>query len=606
MKKTLFLLILMLLAVLCAGCGGKPPASGTYDLDAVPLPCSQETLYAQLFDLNNKIEISLDMEESEIAKLQSDYDAYSSRGSKSPIYRMADLSITVTTEDGTVCTYILHQVGVRMKGNTSRTSFYSKEDGIYNQIHLKLSFQETFDEEAYYGADALTWQAGDRAARKERTFATLEKLDLRWNKCADSTYLRELYAYEIYRDQGVLAPHMNLSTLNWSGLHMGIYSINEPVDKIFLEKHLPKEALGGDLYKCGWSYTGASFTSMDSIGIEDEDAGEFYAFDLKTNKKTSSHQSLIRLITELNSEAVTKNSLAQLIDMDNFLSYSAVSWLLGNPDDLRNNYNNFYLYFRGDNGKALFIPYDFDRCFGINMFWNPTGTSCTDDDPFSTERMGVDRRDTGADRSQRNPLILYTVARGGYYTGDYARKLEALAQTKWVSIETFSAYFRTAESLYASDAIPHRTFYNNPDQDYRFDFDKTADFSSTENISFREYVAAKLATLEKGLENGDYTADPIIYASYYIRADYTNWDCHPDHTMTPEDGVFVYQLRADSQVRLKVYAINTDRWYGSECLSTDSPACETDGHTNLVLGPGSYTIRFDPVSCQITVEKGLN
>lgn len=605
MKKTVFLLTLLLLAVLCAGCGEKVPASGTYNIDEAPLPRSQETLYTQLFDLNNKIQISIDMEEAEIAKLQADYEAYSSRGSKSPIYRMADVSITITTPDGTVCTYIIPQVGVRMKGNTSRTSFYSADEGIYNQIHLKLSFQETFDDEAYYGTEALAWEEDARLARKDRTFATLEKIDLRWNKCADSTYLKELYAYEIYRNQGVLAPHMNLSSLTWAGMDMGIYSVNEPVDKIFLEKYLPSEAVGGDLYKCGWAGSwNASFTGTDSIGIEDEDAGEFYAYDLKTNKKNSANQSLIHLITELNDGSAAKEELEKLIDLDNFLSYCAVSWLLGNPDDMRNNYNNFYLYFRADNGKALFIPYDFDRCFGITMHWNPTGTGCTDDDPFSAERMGVDRNDKNADRAQRNPLILYTVARGGYYTEEYAQKLEALAGSKWVSVDTFSEYYHTAEALYAQDAIPDRKFRNNPDQDYRFDLERTSDFSSTDNISFREYVAAKLETLERYLANADYEADPIIHAGYYIRADYTNWECSAEHVMTADNGAFVYQLRASSQVRLKVYAVNSDRWYGTECLSGDSLPCETDGHTNLVLGPGNFIIRFDPASGLITVEAG--
>lgn len=604
MKKTLFLLITLMLAILCAGCGEKAPASGTYNIDAAPLPCSQETLYTQLFDMNNKIEISIEMEEAELAKLQSDYEAYSSRGSKSPIYRMADMRITITTPDGNVCTYIIPQVGVRMKGNTSRTSFYSEDEGIYNQIHLKLSFQETFDDEAYYGADALAWEEADRLARKDRTFATLEKIDLRWNKCADSTYLKELYAYEIYRDNGVLAPHMNLSSLTWAGMNMGIYSINEPVDKIFLEKYLPKDALGGDLYKCGWSHQGASFTSMDSIGIEDEDAGKFYAYDLKTNKKTSVNQSLIHLITELNDGSVTKDDLEKLIDMDNFLSYSAVSWLLGNPDDMRNNYNNFYLYFRADNGKALFIPYDFDRCFGITMHWNPTGTGCTDDDPFSAERMGVDRNDTDADRAQRNPLILYTVAQGGYYTQEYANRLESLAQSKWVNTDTFAEYYTAAEALYGQDAIPDKKFRNNPNQDYRFDLERTSDFSSTDNISFREYVAAKLDTLERYLTNADYEAAPITYAGYYIRADYTDWECRTGHEMAADGGTFIYHLNATNQVRLKVYAVNSDRWYGTECLSGDSLPCDTDGHTNLVLWPGNYIIRFDPVSGLITVEAG--
>ena len=116
-------------------------------------------------------------------------------GSKSPIYRMGDLHVTVITPENIQYDYTVPEVGVRMKGNTSRTDFYNSNDGIYNIIHLKLDFQETFDDEDYYGADAKVWDKDARDARKDRTFATLEKMDLRWNRCDDSTFLKEYFAF---------------------------------------------------------------------------------------------------------------------------------------------------------------------------------------------------------------------------------------------------------------------------------------------------------------------------------------------------------------------------------------------------------------------------
>ena len=43
-------------------------------------------------------------------------------------------------------------------------------------------------------------------------------------------------------------------------------------------------------------------------------------------------------------------------------------WVMGLPDDLRNNYNNYYIYFSANRG-ALFLPYDNDRCLGILQDW---------------------------------------------------------------------------------------------------------------------------------------------------------------------------------------------------------------------------------------------
>lgn len=481
---------IFLAALMLCGCAPNIPSSpsSTQPKEAT----EQEILFQQLFDLENKITIRLDMDASQLAKMQADHTYYSSKGSKSPIYRMADLEITIETEQGAT-SYRIEQVGVRMKGNTSRTDFYSETDGIYNLIHLKLSFQETFDDPQYYGDDALQWSEEARKTRKNRTFATLEKMDLKWNRCDDSSYIKESYAYEMYRGNGLLAPHTNLASLDWSGLHMGVYTIYEPIDKVFLEKNLPAEQLGGDLYKLGWTDTGASFTDTSSIGIEDEDAGRFYCYDLKTNKKSSSHEALIHLITSLNGDGLSKDTFAALVDVDAFLRYAAVSYFLGNPDDLRNNYNNCYIYFRGDTGQLLVIPYDYDRCLGVTKQWNPTGDGVTSDSPFSTTLAA-----SGAE--QKNPLFLSSVCAGGYYVREFAAVLSELSGSRWLDVDYFLEYAALAEKNYAADTAPGKAFANAGGYCFTIDPHKTSDFSSQDNLSFADYVHAKRAALAQYLQ----------------------------------------------------------------------------------------------------------
>lgn len=226
-------------------------------------------LYYEFFNPENHIALNLDISQKELQKIQKDYENYSAKGSKSPIYRMADLYVTITKPTGEKLEYCIEQVGVRMKGNTSRTNFWDSSAGMYNLVHFKISFQETFDDAVYYGSDALTWADADaRKARKDRTFATLEKIDMRWNKNDDPTYIREYYAYEIYREFGVLAPRTNLASVDIANDHAGVWLFYEPIDKIFLEKNLSPEALGGDLYKLGWTSEGATFTSFKSYGVK--------------------------------------------------------------------------------------------------------------------------------------------------------------------------------------------------------------------------------------------------------------------------------------------------------------------------------------------------
>ena len=603
MKLWKSLLCLLLCAVMLGGCGGEPepaaaaiplPDDGYFDIGVDDLPYSEEELYSQLFDLNNKITIQIDMPDAELQKLQDDYYHYSSFGSKSPIYRMGTLVLTIQTAAGPV-PYRMQEVGVRMKGNTSRTDFYNETDGIYKYIHLKLDFQETFDDEDDYGDDAKAWDDEDlRDARKDRTFAGLESLEMRWNKCYDQTYLKETYAYELYRSEGVMAPLTNLCSFDWSGVHMGIYTIVEPVDKIFLERRLPEQEQGGDLYKCGWP---ANFTSPDSIGVENENKGEFYVYDLKTNKKTSDHSALKNWITELNYSTMTKEHLAQLVEMDSFLSYAAVSYFLGNPDDLRNNYNNFYLYLKPD-GKAVIIPYDLDRCLGITYEWDPTGNAVTQIDPFTEEMAAVDG--IGA-QGQRNPLYLYSVVRGGFYVQEFADVLRRVEQNELLTPEGFERYFDRSSSLYAGEETPDKPLHNADGRHFPF----TLEDGIGGNLSFKNYITQKKEYFQACMSK---LPEYLAYvqpekALCYIRGQFNGWADHPDYAMKLENGVLSITLTIKENGEFKVYDHLNSRWYGPENMSAETTAVyySVGEHENIYLASGTYHITFDPLTQQITI-----
>lgn len=129
MKKSVTMLgIFVLDLLLLAGCGSVGKAGRLNDIDNThsakvcnidtdTLPYNEESIYQQLFDINNKIEVEIDISDEVLQQLQQDYEAYEKLGSKSPLYREADLKITITTEQDTV-TYVIGKVGIRMKGNT--------------------------------------------------------------------------------------------------------------------------------------------------------------------------------------------------------------------------------------------------------------------------------------------------------------------------------------------------------------------------------------------------------------------------------------------------------------------------------------------------------
>ena len=605
-------------------------SSGSNEKPTPVYPADELAAFEMLFDQKNHISLKLDIPDSELKKLQQDYDEYSSRGSKSPIYRMADLYVTVTEPDGSVTQWVIDQVGIRMKGNTSRTSFYNDHDGMYNLVHFKISFQETFDDPGYYGNQALSWNESDRQARKDRTFATLEKIDIRWNRNDDPTYIRENYAYDLYRSFGVLAPHTNLASVDFGNDHAGVWVIYEPVDKIFLEKNLPASALGGDLYKLGWTNEGATFTSFSSYGVEDEDAGKFYVYDLKTNKKTSDHSSLRNVINTLKSGSASKASIESVIDIENFMYYCAVSYMIGSPDDLRNNYNNSYIYFRADTGKMIVIPYDMDRGLGVNT-WNPYGHGMTKDDPFSRYNVCGD---------QRSPLFLKTICQGGYFVNEFTEALVAVDGSEMLTNAHFKESFDTAAALYSSETSTSKTYHNAGWCSFRFDINRTCSPNDSNNMSFADYISAKRETLydaigdqgnseekpnygdntggDSGNTGGDSgntggnTGGPIANCKPYVMGDMNGWQPNDYYQMTSSgDGLFTYTLTEScvssnyGKIKFKLFDQNSGMWYGGEIIDPDCtvPYDDNNGNRNIYLDPGTYVITLDTNTTTLYIEK---
>lgn len=604
-KLKCLIILIMLSAMLFLACEKKTETSEketdvskneTSSSDEKESLKEEQIIYEQLFDINNKIKINIDITDEQLALLQQDYEKYSSMNSKSPIYRDADVSISITTAEGTD-KYEFENAGIRMKGNTSQTDFYNESQGKYNLIHFKIKFPETF--------------------------AGLEKLDVKWNKLDDTTYIREYYSYEFFRANGVLAPHSNLASVDVAGVHEGVFTIYEPVDKLFIEKNLPKEDWDGDLYKCGWDAVGAMLTSDMTVGIENEETGEFYNYDLKNNKKNSEHELMNNLIASLNDEDVTRDELEKYVDMEYFVKFAAVSYFVGNPDDMRYNYNNHYIYFLKSSNKAIFIPYDNDRCFGVTKEWNPSGDGMTSVNPFSTLA-------DGARSGQKNPLFINTVDAGGFYIDEYAESLKQVSQSQWLTTEKFDSVYEIAYNNYKDAAAPDKAFGNAGWHQFKFDNELSSGLTNTNgNSSFKDYIDAKMNYYNEFIANVDEYYDYVdmndkgssnnnqgkpgntgnagnVGNGYALRGTFNNWLLDDKYIMTYDSATntYSYTISLSSQEWLKIASNDGWSWYGYEKITgtVDEEYVSYDKeHYDIVLEAGTYLIVFDESECSIEI-----
>lgn len=307
--------------------------------------------------------------------------------------------------------WFFKDIGFRIRGNTSRLRPQEKKsdgtNGKYVQAHFALDFEEWTDDDKKL-ADSMKGLILKRANN-------------------DSTYVREVYGYNLFRKNKIwISPRAAFTTLKiqivddldldkdgdkteFETVNYGVYGMIEEIKKQFLKERTIGEGGGefsnnkGNLWKCLWKNNGSDFVfdNASSIGEEevsfefDEDGNitDFnnitYDYDYKGDNdlEKDGKPQILAFMEELNNlpnctdgnndEAdiqTIKTFYTNRMDGDLFLRTYAINVILGMWDDYWVNKNNFYFYFDKDTQKAYFIPYDYDNILGTNGCNTDAGT----------------------------------------------------------------------------------------------------------------------------------------------------------------------------------------------------------------------------------------
>ena len=510
-----------------------------------------EVTMDDFFNLGNRIDVKIKVSKEELDKLQADYET----GLKSDIYRLAShVEIKLTNYDQTF-TWEFENVGIRQKGNTSRRSIYG-DNGDLNLNHYKLSFDETFDDPERYSASFIN-KFGN-TTYKDREFLGMSGLDFKWDKNDDKTHIREIYSSYMYRASGILTPHIGLSTLSLiqtdrdnRETSMGLCTVFEPTSKSFIKRSLKSdvsyinmadwntEKLGefgleaksyGDLYKCKY---GADLTNNSvyngSIGVGNIDGSYAPLYDRKTHKDDQYDDKVLKdAINAISSGDYSR--ISKYVDLEYLAICEAVGFVVGNPDSMRYNDNNFMVYMRRTDGKMVFIPIDNDRCFGITKDWNPKDAN-----------MHLSMLDRGASNSDRTiSLLLNTVlSRTSNPTQElYLEFCNKLKESAWTDINTFNTYYNKAKDSY---------------KEYHFSL------TSGSNVTFETYMKNKLncISLNNNDNNDNNNNDNITgYNDVYFVSSINNWGNYSSNDLSK----YKLQLINDDtyQISLKVTSVLND------------------------------------------------
>ena len=339
----------------------EPDSKDSIPTDTIPTDTIINQGLAYIYDITSVPQITLEISTTEWNNLLFYYDQNPDNE------EYIKTNFTFSKDDKTI---VLSNVGLRIRGNTSRR----RPEGTTGQVHNPINTPW------HHSSFALSF----KKFVKGQKMTGAEKINLKWFK-DDATYVREVYCYDLFERFGVwTAPQSSYCRLSIKisedpkTVYYGVYQMVEPIDKEYVKNRPGKFAdSDGNLWKANWD---ADLKNPDKsrMGIENITLTQTYTpvYDLKTNDTSleAAKTQLVDFISNLNSKTGDdlKAWISQKMDVELFLKTYAVNVICGMWDDYWCNKNNYYFYFDAS-GKFYFIPYDYDNTLGTSAIMNDSG-----------------------------------------------------------------------------------------------------------------------------------------------------------------------------------------------------------------------------------------
>ncbi len=163
------------------------------------------------------------------------------------------------------------------------------------------------------------------------------------NSVQDPTLLNEYVASELFRAAGVPTPRVAWAVVHLDGERLGVYVLKESFEKEFLRCFFEKA--DGNLYDGGF------LNDVDRHLERDGGYGPADHSDLKE----------LAAVAQERDEAERWRRLQEVLDVERFATYAALSVMLVDWDGYPLNRNNYRVYFNPADGRAVFMPHGMDQ-----------------------------------------------------------------------------------------------------------------------------------------------------------------------------------------------------------------------------------------------------
>ena len=257
--------------------------------------------------------------------LMAEIERYNLSRPFADIYDWFSATVTVSVDGVTTDGEIYTEVGVRKKGFLG-----SQSD---TKPSLKLRYDKYVDGQSLGGV--------------------MERMTLN-NSIQDPSMINACLAYQVFAAAGLPAPRCNFATVSVNGKNLGLYVHVEEIKAPMLARHF--DSAEGNLYE-------GTISDFDPIYRG--------TFEKKTNDDENDWSDVDAVMAALQDPSdAGLEALAEIVDLDRFLSFWATEVLVGHWDGYTGDRNNYHFY-REPDGKFVFMPWGVDDVFHLKDDPNP-------------------------------------------------------------------------------------------------------------------------------------------------------------------------------------------------------------------------------------------
>ena len=180
----------------------------------------------------------------------------------------------------------------------------------------------------------------------DQKFRGLDKFHLA-NSIQDPSFISEMFCGELFRAAGVPAARCGHAVVTLNGRPRGLYYLKEGYDADFVDRNFG--------HKIGNFYDGGFLQEID---------GKLQVVMSKEDVKDYADLQALLAASRIPDAAERFKKMDQLLEMDRFITYVALSMILCDWDGYPSKCNNYRVYHNPKTNKITFVPSGMDQMLG--------------------------------------------------------------------------------------------------------------------------------------------------------------------------------------------------------------------------------------------------